>query len=175
MPEISLDSPVGTLTVREANGAVVAIDWRRGTSDGATPLLREARAQLEAYFAGRLQRFNLPLVLAGSRFQQAVWQAMLAIPSGAVRTYGEVAVELCASPRAVGGACGKNPIPIIVPCHRIVAANGALGGYSGADGAETKRFLLALEGRSAPQLGLFRTKGENDARHNDPGEGRRQL
>lgn len=175
MPKISFDSPVGALTVRERDGAIAAVDWGRVPSADPTPLLREARVQLDAYFAGRLERFELPLVLAGSRFQQAVWQAMLAIPFGAVRTYGAVAAELCASPRAVGGACGSNPIPIIVPCHRIVAANGALGGYSGVGGAETKRFLLALEGRSARQLDLFRTKGESDARHHDQGEGRRQL
>jgi methylated-DNA-[protein]-cysteine S-methyltransferase len=175
MPLISLDSPVGKLTVREHDGAVVAVGWDGGGADEPTALLHEARAQLLAYFAGRLGRFDLPLVPAGSRFQQAVWQAMLAIPSGAVRTYGEVAAELRASPRAVGGACGRNPIPIIVPCHRIVAAAGALGGYSGAGGTATKRFLLALEGRGSRQLELFRTKGETDARGNDQGEGRRQL
>lgn len=175
MPEISFDSPIGALTIRELDGAIAAVDWGHVASPAPTPLLREARAQLEAYFAGRLRRFDLPLVLAGSRFRQAVWQAMLAIPYGAVRTYGAVAAELCASPRAVGGACGSNPIPIIVPCHRIVAANGALGGYSGAGGVATKRFLLALEGRSARQLELFGTKGDDDARHHDQGEGRRQL
>jgi methylated-DNA-[protein]-cysteine S-methyltransferase len=175
MPKISLASPVGTLTVCERDDAIAAIDWRDDAAGHETPLLREARAQLVAYFAGHLRRFDLPLALAGSPFQQAVWQAMLAIPSGAVRTYGDVAAELGASARAVGGACGRNPIPIIVPCHRIVAANGALGGYSGAGGAETKRFLLALEGRSARQLELFRTMGENNARHHDQGDGRRQL
>jgi methylated-DNA-[protein]-cysteine S-methyltransferase len=137
MPELSLDSPVGALTVREADGAIAAVDWRRTSGGDATPLLYEARAQLVAYFAGRLARFELPLAPAGSRFQQAVWQAMLAIPSGTGRTYGEVAAELAASPRAVGRACGSNPIPIIVPCHRIVAANGAPGGYSGAGGLAT--------------------------------------
>src|SRR5689334_15036157 len=155
MPEISLDSPVGALTVREVDGAIVAVDWHRAASDDATPLLREARAQLVAYFGGRLERFELPLALVGSRFQKAVWQAMLAIPPGAVRTYGEVAAALSAAPRAVGWACGSNPIPIIVPCHRIVAANGALGGYSGARGPATKRFLLALEDHGAGQFELF--------------------
>jgi methylated-DNA-[protein]-cysteine S-methyltransferase len=169
MPEISFPSPIGTLLVREQHGAIVAIGWGTAAEASETPLLREARKQVDAYFARRLSEFDLPLVLAGSRFQQAVWEAMRAIPLGAVRTYGEIAAELRVAARAVGGACGKNPIPIIVPCHRIVAANGTLGGYSGAGGSRTKQFLLDLEQRGTTQLELFRTTGENDARHPDQG------
>jgi methylated-DNA-[protein]-cysteine S-methyltransferase len=170
MPELSFLSPIGSLVLREKQGALVALGWGTVERHEETPLLREARRQLAAYFAGRLKKFELPLVLSGSRFQQAVWQAMLAIPHGSVRSYGEVAAELRAAARAVGGACGKNPLPIIVPCHRIVAANSALGGYSGAGGVATKRFLLELEqGCVTHQLDLFRTRGDENARHPDQG------
>src|SRR5690606_13127856 len=91
----------------------------------------------------------------GTDFERRVWRAMIAIPQGRTQTYGEVARMLGSTPRAVGGACGANPIPLVIPCHRIVGAGGALGGYSGGRGAETKRFLLELEGALTPEQDLF--------------------
>jgi methylated-DNA-[protein]-cysteine S-methyltransferase len=110
--------------------------------------LRLAAGQLADYFAGRAKRFELPLAPGGGAFERAVWTAMCRIPHGKTKTYGELA-EAAGAPgaaRAVGTACGRNPIPIVIPCHRVTAAGGRLGGYSGLGGLETKRFLLALEG-----------------------------
>ncbi|MAF96167.1 MAG: cysteine methyltransferase [Rhodospirillaceae bacterium] len=149
MPHLSLNSPLGPLTVFEDRGAVVAVEWgRAGTPDPSSPspLLEEARRQLDAYFDGRLKAFDLPLHPAGSAFRRAVWGQMLRIPYGRTRTYGDIADALMSAPRAVGGACAANPIPIIVPCHRVVSADGRMIGYSGGQGIETKIQLLKLEG-----------------------------
>jgi methylated-DNA-[protein]-cysteine S-methyltransferase len=149
MPQLSLMTPLGDITVSEDDGAIVALDWGRGRDQQETPLLREARTQLHDYFDGARTAFDLTLAPFGSAFRQRVWAAMRAIPAGETRTYGQVASLLGSAPRAVGQACGANPIPIIIPCHRITANNGALGGYSGAEGPATKRVLLALEAEAA--------------------------
>jgi len=147
---LTVPSPFGPLTVIEEDGALVALDWRGGADDRpATPLLAAAAEQLAAYFAKDRKDFDLPVAPRGSAHDRAVWRAMCAIPWGQTRTYGDVARDIGSSPRAVGGACGANPLPIIVPCHRILAAGGKLGGYSGAGGGATKRRLLALEGHPA--------------------------
>ena len=110
------------------------------------PLLVDAADQLRAYFAGAAVAFDLPLDLQGTPFQRRVWQALLAIAPGRTRTYGEIAVALGAASavRAVGGAVGRNPVSVIVPCHRVIGRNGALTGYAG--GLERKQALLTLEG-----------------------------
>ena len=144
MPQLSLHSPFGDLTVSEENGAIVAVDWGWGRDQTETPLLLRARAELFAYFDGARRDFDLPLLPAGSPFRIRVWAALRAIPYGETRTYGDLAAVLGSAARAVGQANGANPIPILIPCHRVVAGNG-LGGYSGGDGAATKRALLALE------------------------------
>jgi methylated-DNA-[protein]-cysteine S-methyltransferase len=147
MPRLAVDSPLGRLTFFEEDGRLTALDWYGKRSAGEpTPLLLEARRQLAAYFAGRRRDFDLPLAPAGSPFELRVWQLMSDIPYGETRTYGELARDLAAAPRAVGQACGRNPLPILIPCHRVLAADGRLGGYSGGQGAETKRRLLMLEG-----------------------------
>jgi methylated-DNA-[protein]-cysteine S-methyltransferase len=99
---------------------------------------------LQAYFDGALQRFDLPLALAGTPYRQRVWHAIAAIPYGETRTYQQIAAVAGGSPRSVGGANGANPVPIIVPCHRVVATCG-IGGYSGGEGIQTKIFLLTHE------------------------------
>ena len=146
---IAIDSPVGRLAISATDNAIVAIGWGEWQDGEVTPLLAEARHQLQAYFERRLTDFDLPLMPAGSAFEQLVWAAMRRIPHGQTRRYGELAMETGSAPRAVGRACGRNPIPIVIPCHRIVAHAG-LGGYSGGAGLETKRSLLALEGGPAP-------------------------
>jgi methylated-DNA-[protein]-cysteine S-methyltransferase len=148
MPCLSIPSPIGMLTIEEEGDAIVAISWTeagddRGAGNGSA-LLAEAAAQLDAYFAGRLTRFDLMLAPSGSPFERRVWTAMAEIPYGATRCYGELADTVGSAPRAVGRACGRNPIPIVIPCHRVLARTG-LGGYSGAGGLATKRHLLALE------------------------------
>jgi methylated-DNA-[protein]-cysteine S-methyltransferase len=150
MPQLSLHSPCGDLTISEEDGAIVALDWGRGRDQTPTPLLRRAVGQLHDYFDGLRSGFDLPLVPGGTPFRQRVWAAMRAIPPGETRSYLDLARLLGSAPRAVGQACGANPIPILIPCHRVVAANGALGGFSGGDGLPTKRLLLDLERRRQP-------------------------
>jgi methylated-DNA-[protein]-cysteine S-methyltransferase len=125
----------------------VALDWGWGSEQTQTPLLLSARDQLNAFFDGTLQRFDLPLAPFGTPYRKRIWQALLEIPPGAQRSYGELAAQYGGSARSVGTAMATNPIPIIIPCHRVVASNGP-GGYSGGDGLPTKHFLLALERRS---------------------------
>jgi methylated-DNA-[protein]-cysteine S-methyltransferase len=146
----SLHSPVGDLTVYLSNDKITVLEWGRVPNDieGSNsdhPVLLEACEQLNDYFDGKRQEFDLPLDPEGSDFQKAVWQAMCEIPAGKTRTYGSVANELESAAQPVGTACGANPIPIIIPCHRIVAKEG-LGGFSGQGGVETKKQLLRLEG-----------------------------
>lgn len=140
-----MDSPFGPLSVCEQDGAVVAIHWRAPTAGQSTPVLRRAAEQLAAYFAGELEVFDLPLQPSGDEFQQSVCRAMLAIPYGSTTTYGEIAKQLDTYGQPVGNACGANSIPIIIPCHRVLAVNG-LGGYSGEGGVERKIELLKHEG-----------------------------
>lgn len=147
------ESPVGRLLLvadgqglrsllfeNERNKDAIQGDWQRGP--GA---LHEARSQLKAYFAGKLREFDLPLAPQGTDFQQRVWLALLRIPYGATASYGEIAraVGEPNASRAVGAANGQNPISIIVPCHRVIGANGTLTGYGG--GLPNKRFLLEHE------------------------------
>lgn len=148
MTQITTNSPIGPLTIFAHDGAIVAVEWGwpPETDEAPGALLEEARNQIEAYFEGRLTRFDLPLAPHGTLFQLKVWDAIAAIPFGKVRTYGDMARDLGTAPRALGGACGRNPIPILIPCHRVLGSNGGLGGYSGMDGIDTKRFLLRHEG-----------------------------
>jgi len=150
MSYTSIPSPVGTLTIFAGGDAIVAVEWGRapetpGGGEG-TPLLREAATQLREYFAKSREAFDLPLLPSGTEHERAVWKAMTEIPFGHQRTYGDIADELGSVARAVGGACGRNPIPIIIPCHRVVGANGRLTGFSGGEGVETKQWLLRHEG-----------------------------
>lgn len=143
-------SPLGPMTLSERDGAIVALDWKTEPAIAPTPLLRRAAEQLAEYFAGRRRTFDLPLAPQGTAFQQRVWHHMAKIPYGKVITYGDLAQAVNSAPRAIGGACGRNPIAIILPCHRVIGGSGALTGYSGAGGTNTKQFLLELEGALTP-------------------------
>ncbi|WP_417678652.1 methylated-DNA--[protein]-cysteine S-methyltransferase [Roseibium sp.] len=145
MPVASLQTPVGPLAVTVEGEAVTRLTWDSRTEDAPCALLDEALTQLRAYFDGRLKTFDLPLAPKGNDLHQAVFKAMLDIPYGQTRTYGDVAKELGTFGQPVGQACGANPIPVIIPCHRILAATG-LGGYSGSGGLDTKIALLKMEG-----------------------------
>lgn len=144
MPQLSLHTPLGALTISSEGDAVVALDWGWGRDQTPTALLQEARDQLHAYLDGERTSFDLPFRPNGSPYQRRVWDALLAIPYGETRTYAELAVQVGGSARSVGGANRCNPLPILIPCHRVVAAGG-VGGYSGGEGLDTKRYLLALE------------------------------
>lgn len=143
----SLETPVGALSVTERDDAIVRLDWS-AEATGKSELLDRALDQLRAYFAGELTEFDLPLQVDGSEFQRTVCAAMLAIPFGETRTYGDIARDLGAPPQPVGNACGGNPIPVIIPCHRVLSATG-LGGFSGQGGIETKVALLKHEGAAS--------------------------
>ncbi len=150
-----LPSPVGELTIGayDSGITVIAFPGEMPTAQGAgnpSPLIREAVSQLRAYFAGRLVSFELPLNPAGTAFQKSVWQALLAVPHGATASYGEIAAAVGnpRAARAVGLANGRNPIAIVVPCHRIIGRDGSLTGYGG--GLDRKRWLLAHEQRQRP-------------------------
>jgi len=143
MLRLTVDTPTGSMTLTEKDGAIVRTEWESGGTDD-TPLLREAAAQLAAYFDDPAQGFDLPLKVEASEFQQRVCDAMLAIPLGETRTYGELSKHLGVPAQAIGQGCGGNPIPVIIPCHRVLGANG-LGGFSGLGGVETKVWLLKHE------------------------------
>ena len=144
MYSLTVQTQFGPLTLWEDSGAIVRLDWDGNASD-ETPLLTRAAVQLKAYDAGKLQKFDVPLRVAGSDFQRAVCVRMSVIPFGEMVTYGQIAKDVGASAQAVGSACGGNPIPIIIPCHRVMGANG-LTGFSGEGGVETKVALLRHEG-----------------------------
>jgi len=149
-------SPVGPLKLVAGDRGLAAVLWenddpgrvRLGTpaEDADHPVLRQAQAQLDAYFAGRRRTFSVPLDFIGTAFQKRVWTALLEIPFGETRSYGQLAAHLGhpSAARAVGAANGRNPISIIAPCHRVVGARGQLTGFAG--GLEAKAFLLGLEG-----------------------------
>lgn len=141
-----LESPIGPLTLTEEDGALIRLDFgKQGQAWPETTLLAEAKKQLEQYFSGTLRSFTLPLRPEGTPFQQKVWAALLQIPWGETRTYGQVAAMIgqpkaC---RAVGMANNRNPLPIFIPCHWVIGANGQLTGYAG--GLSAKEHLLSLE------------------------------
>ena len=144
MPQKSMHSPIGDLTISCEDGALVALDWGWARDQASDDLLERAKSQLDAYFDGKAETFDLPLAPAGTDFQHRVWTLMSSISYGEIMSYGEMAKALNSAARAVGMACGANPIPVIIPCHRVLAANG-MGGYSGEGSVETKVALLRLE------------------------------
>ena len=150
MPHVSMHSPIGDLTVFEADGAVVALEsgWAGG-GDGSA-LLGRVVAALDRYFDGVKLPDDLPLSPDGTDYQRRVWDGLRAIPHGAVCGYAQLARRAGGAARSVGQAVARNPIPILIPCHRVIAASGP-GGYSFAGGVATKRFLLDLE--RAPEQG----------------------
>ena len=145
MPVIAIDTPVGRLGIVERDGKIVRVSWSVQPEGEPTPLLEEAAQQVAAYFASELKEFDLPLDPGGNVLEAGVFVAMSAIPYGETRTYGDIAADLGTYGQPVGQACGANPIPVIIPCHRVLSATG-LGGYSGQGGIETKIALLKLEG-----------------------------
>jgi methylated-DNA-[protein]-cysteine S-methyltransferase len=152
-----VDSPMGWLRLEATDRGLVAMDWVRpgdvmspAASSSAANILRQASRWLSTYFKQHSPPPLPPLSLAGTEFQKAVWQCLAALPAGRLTTYGEIAHEV-GSPRAcraVGQAVGANPLPIFIPCHRVLAAGGQVGGYSA--GLPRKRWLLAHEGLSLP-------------------------
>ncbi|MGD1146365.1 MAG: methylated-DNA--[protein]-cysteine S-methyltransferase [Thermoanaerobaculaceae bacterium] len=148
---VCFSTPFGLLDVESAEAGVTrvrlgALGKAREVGDGdALDCARKAKAEILAYLSGNLRRFSVPFVLEGTSFQRDVWARLVAVPYGHTRTYGEIATELGnpRAARAVGAACRDNPVPILVPCHRVVGGNGSLGGFGG--GVRMKQALLKLE------------------------------
>ena len=146
-----IPSPIGPLTAVREDGVLVGLHMGPIDTDGLGPrddaAFTRVRAQLDEYFAGTRTSFDLPLRASGNPLQRAVWDLIEAIPYGATRSYGDLARELGdrSLAQAVGTACGRNPLPVVVPCHRVVGADGSLVGFGG--GLDRKRFLLDLEQR----------------------------
>jgi methylated-DNA-[protein]-cysteine S-methyltransferase len=153
MPRMVVETPIGPigLVASDAGLSAVLFDGRRIHPEGTSPVLAEAARQLDAYFAGDLVTFDLPLDLQGTEFQRRCWLALASIPYGQTVSYGEQARRLGLghdAARAVGAANGQNPLPIVLPCHRVIGADGSLTGFGG--GLHVKRFLLEHEGALLP-------------------------
>ena len=152
MPAAAVSTPIGTLGLVASERGLRRVLWSaRGLELDGAPVLDEAAAQLDAYFAGTLTVFDLPLDLHGTAFQRRCWLALATIPYGQTVSYGEQARRLGLGPdaaRAVGAANGQNPLPVVLPCHRVIGANGSLTGFGG--GLHLKRFLLEHEGALLP-------------------------
>lgn len=159
-----IDSPVGPLLLAASDAGLHAIEFhdarhpvKRGDDwhEGNHRLLREAERQLREYFAGKRRSFDLPLAPKGTPFQREVWQALASIPYGRTSSYGELAARVGrpSASRAIGAANGRNPLPIVLPCHRVIGADGSLTGFGG--GLPTKQFLLKLEGALPADADLF--------------------
>jgi len=147
---INADTPIGPLSLYATNGHITQLSWAHTSDQNITPFLQDAAEQLAAYFDGTLQAFQLPLAPNGTDFQKRVYNAMLDIPFGETLQYGDIAKKLGTAAQPVGTACGSNPIPIIIPCHRVFSAVG-LGRFSGLGGVDTKTKLLQHE-KSLPTL-----------------------
>lgn len=142
----TFDSPLGRILLTEKEGCLTGLDFTDAPLLSADcPVLREAERQLREYFAGERKFFSLPLAPEGTPFQRAAWESLQRIPYGETRSYAWEAMQIGrpGACRAVGNANGKNPLPILIPCHRVIAADGTLGGYS--SGIWRKEYLLALE------------------------------
>ena len=152
MASRSVETPIGTLGLVGSERGLSRVRWSAaGLRGGSCRVLDDAAAQLEAYFAGDLTAFDLPLDLAGTAFQRRCWLALATIPYGQTVSYGEQARRLGLGPdaaRAVGAANGRNPLPLVLPCHRVIGADGSLTGFGG--GLTLKRFLLEHEGALLP-------------------------
>lgn len=152
---IRVQSPLGRLEITAKDGKIVGLDIEcdghlshDGHAEKKSPVLATAAKQLSEYFAGKRRNFGVPLHMTGTTFQKSVWEQLSNIPFGEVRSYGDVGQSTgrATAGRAVGGAVGANPIPIIVPCHRVLASDGRITGYSGGNGISTKVWLLDHEG-----------------------------
>jgi methylated-DNA-[protein]-cysteine S-methyltransferase len=143
----TFNTPIGAVRLVEEGGSIIRIELTdaNASSSAPTPLLREAEHQIMAFLRGERQQLDFPIRMVGTPFQQRVWHALQQIPYGTTRTYGEsaAAIDNPRASRAVGMACNRNPLLLIVPCHRVVGANGTLTGF--AYGTDAKRWLLELE------------------------------
>lgn len=146
--QISFDSPIGWITIQADNEKITSLTMsHKDTNLGSSKVLSEAKKQVLAYLSGKLTKFDLPLQLEGTQFQKAVWKVIAKTGFGKTVSYGEIGVKIGKplAARAIGGAVGANPVPLIIGCHRVLGRNKKITGYSGGNGIPTKQWLLELE------------------------------
>lgn len=146
--QISFDSPIGWITIQSEGEKITSLTMsHKDTNLGSSKVLAEAKRQVLAYLAGKLTKFDLPVHLVGTEFQKSVWKVIAKISFGKTLTYGDIASKIGnpQASRAIGGAVGSNPVPLIIGCHRVLGSNKKITGYSGGDGIPTKEWLLDLE------------------------------
>ena len=146
--QISFDSPIGWITIQSEGEKITSLTMsHKDTNLGSSKVLAEAKRQVLAYLAGELTKFDLPVHLVGTEFQKSVWKVIAKISFGKTLTYGDIASKIGnpQASRAIGGAVGSNPVPLIIGCHRVLGSNKKITGYSGGDGIPTKEWLLDLE------------------------------
>lgn len=143
----TIDTPAGALTVRATDDVVTRISFESALDSNPNKITQQACLELDEYFKGQRNRFDLPIEAHGTEFQTQVWNELLKIPAGQTISYGQIAKNIGKpkAARAVGGAVGSNPIAIVIPCHRVMATSGAITGYTGGEGVKTKQKLLDLE------------------------------
>ncbi len=140
-------TPLGPLWAEvDGEGALTSLHWGKAPAGVARMAEHPAMMQLSKYFNKNLEEFDVEVDISGTDFQKNVWNMIASIPYGTVATYADIARHLETHPRAVASACARNPLPLFIPCHRVIASDGRLSGYSGGDGVPTKRWLLELEG-----------------------------
>ena len=146
--QISFDSPIGWITIQSEGEKITSLTMsHKDTNLGSSKVLAEAKRQVLAYLGGKLTKFDLPVHLVGTEFQKSVWKVIAKITFGKTLTYGDIASKIGnpQASRAIGGAVGSNPVPLIIGCHRVLGSNKKITGYSGGDGIPTKEWLLDLE------------------------------
>jgi methylated-DNA-[protein]-cysteine S-methyltransferase len=145
MAQLSFHSPIGDLTVSEEDGIIVSLDFGWSPFQTKNEILSKAKFWCDSYFDGENPLMDLPLAPFGTKYQRQIYKAIQGVSYGKTKTYSQIAEITASHSRPVGRACGSNPIPLLIPCHRVMGKNGSLTGYSGGEGTETKKFLLELE------------------------------
>ena len=143
----TIETPLGDITIEADGSALIGVSFGNNSNQSPNSITRMAAEQLAEYFDGKRLKFEIPMRITGTDFQRRVWKELLDIPAGKTTSYGQIAKNIGKpkAARAVGGAVGSNPFAIVIPCHRVMASNGAITGYTGGDGIKTKRKLLDLE------------------------------
>ena len=142
---LSFSTSVGWITLFEKSKKIISLEWGQVKLQTESHLLKAAKVEIIEYFNKERKTFSIPLNPTGTNYQKSVWAIIEKIPYGETRTYAEIANQINSAPRPIGGACGKNPIPIIIPCHRVIGTKNKLIGFSGGFGVQTKQSLLKLE------------------------------
>ena len=152
---LSFSTSVGWITLFEKSKKIISLEWGKVKLQTESHLLKAAKVEIIEYFNKERKKFSMPLNPTGTNYQQTVWAIIEKIPYGETRTYGEIANQTNSAPRPIGGACSKNPIPIIIPCHRVMGTKNKLTGFSGGFGVQTKQSLIKLESQVKHTLNII--------------------